>query len=172
MHASFQLASFQLDSFQLDSIQLETNFWESALRLALALLCGLVIGWDRESRDQDAGLRTHMLVSLGSAGFTLVSIEAFEAIARIDADAAGHAIRILSAIVGGVGFLGAGVIFHHGGSVQGITTAAGIWVMAAVGVSAGAGYYSNALLITGFAWRTLHVLRRLKGRVRHRTADD
>ncbi len=145
-----------------DSIDLSTSFWESAARLLLAVACGAVIGWDREARNRDAGLRTYMMVALGAAGFTLVAIEVFEAIAARDTNASGDAVRIIAAIVGGVGFLGAGVIMQSGGKVRGLTTAAGIWVIAAAGVSAGAGYYSNAVLVTALAFVTLVVLRRFE----------
>jgi putative Mg2+ transporter-C (MgtC) family protein len=151
-----------------DSIDLSTSFFESALRLLLAVACGAVLGWDREAHGREAGLRTHIMVALGAAGFTLVAVEMYEALIKVDVASGGQAVRIVSAIIGGIGFLGAGAILHSGHRVHGLTTAAGLWVVAAIGISAGAGYYSNALLVTGLGFFTLVVLRRLEPRLRHR----
>lgn len=156
-----------------DSIDLETSFWESALRLLSAVVCGALVGWDRESAGREAGLRTHIMVALGSAGFTLVAVEMFASLAQTDKSISGDAIRIMAAIVGGVGFLGAGAIIQSGGKVRGLTTAAGLWVIAAVGISCGAGYYSNALLITLLAFLTLRALRHVERRfVDNSEAED
>jgi putative Mg2+ transporter-C (MgtC) family protein len=113
------------------------------LRLLLAAGLGALIGIEREFRRKSAGLRTNMLIALGSALFTVMSI-------RIGAPA-GAPDRIAAGIVTGIGFLGAGAILQSGGAVHGMTTAATIWVNAAVGTAAGAGEYviaSVATLIT------------------------
>jgi len=103
-----------------------------ALRLVLAAALGAVIGYQRERSGKPAGLRTHMLICVGSALFTVASIYGF------GADIA----RVAAGIVTGVGFLGAGAILHReGGIVAGLTTAATIWVSAAIGLTAGAGLY-------------------------------
>ncbi len=103
-----------------------------ALRILLAALLGGILGYQRERAGKAAGLRTHMLICIGAAVFTMVSIYAF------DMD-----IRIAAGIVTGVGFLGAGAIINTGeGIVQGLTTAASIWVTAAIGLAAGAGLYA------------------------------
>lgn len=107
------------------------NF-EIALRLVLAAVFGAVIGYEREKRGIPAGLRTHMLVCLGSALITLTSITSFP-----KADPA----RVAAGIVTGIGFLAAGTIFRNKNHVQGLTTAADIWVMAGVGLAVGAGFY-------------------------------
>ena len=107
-------------------------------RLLLALACSAVIGFERESAQKDAGFRTHILVGVGAAIFTIVSIVGFEE---------GDESRVAAQIVTGIGFLGAGAIFKEGATVKGLTTAAGLWVVAAVGMAAGSG--SLAVAITG-----------------------
>jgi putative Mg2+ transporter-C (MgtC) family protein len=124
--------------------------WEEALlRLALAALFGGVIGIEREFREREAGLRTHMLVSVGSALFTITSAYGFRdflvqggAVVRADPS------RVAAQIVTGIGFLGAGAIIRQGLAVRGLTTAATLWVCAAIGLAAGTGYYSAALMTT------------------------
>jgi len=106
------------------------------LRLLLAAGLGAAIGVERELRQKAAGLRTNILIAVGSALFTIVSIE----LAR----AGGASDRIAAQIVTGIGFLGAGSILRSGKSVHGMTTAATIWVNAAVGMAAGAGLYTVA----------------------------
>ena len=110
-----------------------------ALRLLLAGALGAVIGYQRERAGKPAGLRTHMLICVGSALFTVASIYGF------GVDIA----RVAAGIVTGVGFLGAGAILHReGGIVAGLTTAATIWVSAAIGLTAGAGLYLIAAVGT------------------------
>ena len=105
--------------------------------MLVALICGGIIGLDREKREKPAGLRTIMLVCLGSAAFTLCSF--------VFTSTTGDSGRIAAQIVTGIGFLGAGVILHGRGSVSGATTAAAIWVTASVGMIAGTGYAGAAL---------------------------
>jgi putative Mg2+ transporter-C (MgtC) family protein len=124
---------------------------ELARRLLVAAALGGLIGIERELRQKSAGLRTNMLIAVGSALFTVMSIEL--------SDAPGaDPTRITSQIVTGVGFLGAGAILRTGGSVQGLTTAATIWVNAAVGVAAGGGEYHLAVIATGVTLVVLLVL--------------
>jgi len=111
------------------------------LRLAISAGLGGAIGFERELRERQAGLRTHLVVCVGSALFTLVSAYGFEDFftatgTRIDPT------RIAAQIVSGIGFLGAGAIIRQGLSVRGLTTAATLWLVAAIGMAAGAGYYS------------------------------
>jgi putative Mg2+ transporter-C (MgtC) family protein len=120
-------------------------------RLVLAAALGAVLGLERELRQKSAGLRTNILIAMGSALFTLVSIEIAEAHGSDPG-------RIAAQIVTGIGFLGAGAIIRTGGSVQGLTTAATVWVNAAVGVAAGAGEYHLALMATGVTVIVLLVL--------------
>jgi putative Mg2+ transporter-C (MgtC) family protein len=112
--------------------------WELLLRLVLAFVAGALVGVERERRNKPAGLRTHMLVAGGSAMFTLASLTM-----AADAGQGRDPTRIAAQIVTGVGFLGAGAIFRSGSDIVGLTTAATIWVAAALGVLCGGG---NSLL--------------------------
>jgi len=141
-----------------------TSFLEAFLRLGVALLFAAIVGWERESRGRAAGLRTHLLVALGAAGFTLVGLELAEA-AATERDVTIDPLRVISGIVGGVGFLGAGAIIQSRGEVYGLTTAAGLWVVAAVGVAAGAGLYEIATAMSVFAIITLAILRPIEKRL-------
>lgn len=118
---------------------IETNLCleqlEYFVRILLAGICGAVIGYERRKRFKDAGIRTHLILAIGCAMIMIVSKYAFSDV--LDYDAA----RIASNVVSGVGFLGAGVIFVKSGSVRGLTTAAGIWTTAAIGMAIGAGFY-------------------------------
>jgi putative Mg2+ transporter-C (MgtC) family protein len=134
---------------------------ELLLRLALSVaLCG-AIGLERESRGQAAGLRTHMLVGLGSILFTLVSAYGFSDIDRPNADPT----RIAAQIVTGIGFLGAGTIIRHGLTVRGLTTAATLWIVAAVGMAVGAGLYLVAAVSTAIVIVALIGLRLVRPRL-------
>ena len=146
---------------QLASSALPTLNWdESLLRLALAALLGGLIGFERELREREAGLRTHLLVSLGSALFTIVGAYGFHAFLDSGASVVrADPTRIAAQIVTGIGFLGAGAIIRQGLSVRGLTTAATLWVVAAVGLAAGAGYYSVAVITTGLVLLALWPLR-------------
>jgi putative Mg2+ transporter-C (MgtC) family protein len=117
------------------------------LRLALAAGLGGVIGLEREYHRKPAGLRTNMLIALGSALFSVLSIEV--------GSGAGSPDRIAAQVITGIGFLGAGAIMRTGGDVHGLTTAATIWVNAAIGMAAGVGAFGVA---TGAAATTLVVL--------------
>ena len=112
---------------------------EIVLRLLLAAALGAVIGFQRERAKKAAGLRTHMLISLGAALFTVVSVFGFPGTADVS--------RVAAGVVTGIGFIGAAVIIHgtHGERVLGLTTAASIWNTAAVGLAAGAGIYIVAI---------------------------
>lgn len=134
------------------------------LRMSVALLVGAAIGWDRERRDAEAGLRTHMLVSLGAALFVLVPAEA-----GMTPDALS---RIVQGVVAGIGFLGAGAVLKvsEEGRIHGLTTAASIWVTAALGIAAGLGRESTALLATAFVLVVLVSLRRVGRRIREDAA--
>jgi putative Mg2+ transporter-C (MgtC) family protein len=149
---------------------LPTLEWpEVLLRVALAAVLGGVLGLERELREREAGLRTHLLVSVGSALFTLVSAYGFSgflnsgaAVVRADPS------RIAAQVVTGVGFLGAGAIIRQGLSIRGLTTAATLWVVAAIGLAAGAGYYSAAIITTAVALAALWPLRALAYRLMRR----
>jgi putative Mg2+ transporter-C (MgtC) family protein len=141
--------------------ELPTLDWqESLLRLALAALLGGLIGFERELREREAGLRTHLLVALGSALFTIVSAYGFHSfLASGQSVVRADPTRIAAQIVTGIGFLGAGAIIRQGLSVRGLTTAATLWVVAAIGLAAGAGYYSAAIITTALVLVSLWPLR-------------
>ena len=109
---------------------------EVLLRLVFAVVCGGLIGLEREVVHKPAGVRTHMLVSLGSALFVLVTIDTLP----------NEAARIIAGIATGIGFLGAGTIFKAKSEVHGLTTAASIWAVSAVGLAIGLGYYLMTLI--------------------------
>ena len=140
--------------------------WEVFLRLALAAVLGAAIGLEREIRERGAGLRTHLLVSLGSALFTIVSAYGFHSFLASGASVVrADPTRIAAQIVTGIGFLGAGAIIRQGLSVRGLTTAATLWVVAAIGLAAGAGYYSAAVVTTVLVLVSLWPLRILAYRI-------
>ena len=122
------------------------------LRLVIAVVFGALIGYEREKRKGEgyAGLRTHMLVCLGSALITIVGMFAFEG-----ADPA----RVAAGIVTGIGFLGAGTIIATRGKVKGLTTAASLWVAAGIGMSVGVGFLLAALITTILALIILELWR-------------
>src|SRR6266576_6834355 len=117
-------------------------------------------------REREAGLRTHLLVSLGSALFTIVGAYGFHAIRDSGANVVrADPTRIAAQIVTGIGFLGAGAIIRQGLSVRGLTTAATLWVVAAIGLASGAGYYVAAALTTAIALVSLGPLRTIAYKV-------
>ncbi len=122
------------------------------LRLLMAAILGGILGYERENRGKAAGLRTHMLVALGSALFVLVPQQAGATSADLS--------RVLQGLVAGVGFLGAGSIVKgtEERGVHGLTTAAGLWLTAAIGMSAGMGRELTAILSTALAWVILSLL--------------
>jgi putative Mg2+ transporter-C (MgtC) family protein len=141
------------------------------LRLTIAAILGGAIGLERELRERQAGLRTHLVVCVGSALFTLVSAYGFEDFfqatgTRIDPT------RIAAQIVSGIGFLGAGAIIRQGLSVRGLTTAATLWLVAAIGMAAGAGFYDAAGITTVGALLTLGPLRIVAYRLTRRFRDE
>ncbi len=122
-----------------------------ALRLLLAAVLGGLIGYQRERLGKPAGLRTHMLISIGAALFTLVSLFGF--------DGPADPSRIAAGVVTGIGFIGAGVIIFRGseGLVKGITTAATVWVAAGIGVAVGAGLYIPSVITTAIVLVVLFI---------------
>lgn len=120
------------------------------LRLGVAAFCGMLIGWEREAQRKEAGLRTHMLVGLGSAAFMLAILELG---IREDggADVAIDPSRVYQGLIGGIGFIGAGAIIQSQGKVHGLTTGAGIWIVGAIGVACGQGAFVLAVIVAVLA---------------------
>jgi putative Mg2+ transporter-C (MgtC) family protein len=143
----------------------ELHWLEILVRVGLAALLGGAVGLEREIREREAGLRTHMLVSVGAALFTLVSAYAWTDFAFSTREGVTFdPTRIAAQIVSGIGFLGAGAIIRQGLSVRGLTTAATLWVVAAIGMASGAGYYAAAVLTTALVLVSLWPLRLLAHR--------
>src|ERR1043166_3930391 len=123
-------------------------------RLIAATLLGAVIGFERERSGKIAGLRTHTLVSLGSALFTVISLLLFSRVPSVNG-VAGYDYHLIANIVVGIGFIGAGAIMRKEDHVSGTTTAASLWVVAAIGMAAGFGFYKEALATTILAYAVL-----------------
>jgi putative Mg2+ transporter-C (MgtC) family protein len=138
---------------------------ETLLRLGVSVLCGAAIGYERERAGRPAGLRTQLLVSLASATFMIVSTQFvfYQSYGKDDLIAVDTS-RIAASVVSGVGFLGAGAILRTGIGVQGLTTAASLWMVASIGLAAGGGMYLVAAVATGTALACLVFLRRLEGK--------
>jgi len=124
-----------------DILNTMITMFELLVRLLLAAALGGAIGWQRERTRHPAGMRTYALVSLGSAAFTLLSLFGFGVEDHVDPT------RIASNILVGIGFLGAGIILHKGINIFGLTTAAAVWVSAAIGMATGAGQYLIAATV-------------------------
>jgi putative Mg2+ transporter-C (MgtC) family protein len=138
----------------------DISSFDIAIRLFLAAVLGGAVGFEREVREREAGLRTHVLVSVGSALFFLVSAYAWTDWSFSQRDGlVFDPTRIAAQIVSGIGFLGAGAIIRQGLSVRGLTTAATLWLVAGIGMASGAGYWEAAVIATVGAILTLWPLR-------------
>lgn len=133
------------------NFETEIPIADMAVRLAGACGFAFLLGLDREIRGKAAGLRTHMLVSLGAAGFIIMGMSLLFATAEGDPSARIDPTRIIEGVIGGIGFLGAGAIIRSGGDVKGITTGASVWAAGAIGLACGMGYLPLAAMLTGFA---------------------
>lgn len=135
--------------------------WEVALRLIASAVFAGIIGYERQSRHKAAGLRTHILVAVGSCLIMVLSINIYSSVQGMtNADPA----RLAAQVVSGIGFLGAGSILKEGPTIKGLTTAASLWVVSGVGLAAGAGYYAGALMTTLLVFLTLGILSRMEHR--------
>lgn len=130
---------------------------EVAVRLVLSCILGGAVGVERESIHRPAGLRTHVLVSLGSTLFTLVSMYGFGNSHIVDPS------RVAAQIVSGIGFLGAGTIMRYRAGIRGLTTAASLWTVAGIGLGVGSGYYFGSILATTLVLVSLIMLRKIEG---------
>ncbi|MBA3425757.1 MAG: MgtC/SapB family protein [Rubrobacteraceae bacterium] len=150
---------------------------EVVVRLLVTVaLCG-AIGFERETRDQSAGFRTHILLGLGAALFTLVSAYGFTPFTEAALQSRGRGIqfdptRITAQVATGVGFLGAGAIIRQGTDIRGLTTAASLWATAAIGVTVGAGYLFGAAAMTVVVVLSLYLLRKLRSLIIPRLCAD
>lgn len=135
------------------------------IRIIIAAALGGVIGFEREIREHTAGFRTNILVAVGAAAFTLASDYAL-------AGTSFDPNRISAQIVTGIGFLGAGAIIRYGASVRGLTTAAGLWTVAAVGLLTAKGFYEASLITTGVVIVSLYLLRLIEDHVLYRLTGE
>ncbi|MDQ3128150.1 MAG: MgtC/SapB family protein [Chloroflexota bacterium] len=143
-----------------------------AIRMLIAAGLGAAIGLEREIHEHPAGMRTHLLVSLGSAMFTELSIVAFAGSPAPNGSLPTDTSRVAAQIVSGIGFLGAGAILKYGTSIRGLTTAASLWTAAAVGMAAGAGEWLIAAVGTFIVVFSLWPLNALVARIRRPGRHD
>lgn len=142
-------------------------------RLFMAVLLGFILGLEREMTNKHAGLRTHILVCLGSAVFTLLSIYAFPlAVDTTHPQAYGDPARIAAQILTGIGFIGGGTVLRHGSSVYGLTTAATLWIAAAIGMACGSGMIRIGLVATLFSVGVLVLIRSFETNVLSRSTKN
>ena len=139
----------------------ELTWIQAIVRLGAAAALGGAIGLERELDEKAAGLRTHMLVSVGAALFTMAGAYGFGDFPTRTVDPT----RIAAQVVTGIGFLGAGLIFRQGFTIRGLTTAASLWLVAAVGIATGAGFWKGAVIATVLALASLRPLEWVKERV-------
>ncbi len=125
---------------------------EIFIKLILAFVLGVIVGIEREFAGKEAGPRTYSLIAIGSALFTILSL---------DPNFSGENARIISQIIPGIGFIGAGLIIFHQSKVHGLATAAGVWAMAAVGIAVGMGYYAVAVFSVFLALVVLYIFRKI-----------
>lgn len=145
---------------------------ELIIRLGLAAVGGAVLGWEREAQKKPAGLRTHMLVSLGSAAFMIAGFELHHELVSRNQAAGSDLLKVLAGIAGGVGFLGAGSIIQNRSNVSGLTTAATTWLAAAVGIACGLGYYRIAAITLVLALVALLLLGVVQQGTEYLTSED
>ncbi|ERJ82771.1 Mg2+ transporter-C family protein [Peptostreptococcaceae bacterium oral taxon 113 str. W5053] len=131
-------------------------------RLILAAVLGALLGTEREINNRPAGLRTHALVSLGSALIMLVSIDGFSKLQLASIYQSSDPARLAAQVISGIGFLGAGTIIHNQRSIAGLTTAACLWVSAGIGLAVGVGYYTGAVVASLLSLIVLIALRRME----------
>ncbi|MEF3306433.1 MgtC/SapB family protein [Paenibacillus sp. GYB003] len=141
----------------------ELNELHMTLRLVLAVVFGGLVGLEREQNNHPAGFRTHILVCLGAALIMLLSMYGFGAFAN-EANVRLDPARLAAQVITGIGFLGAGTIIFNGSSISGLTTAASLWVVAAIGLATGAGFYYPAVLTTLFVLLSLWILNKVEKR--------
>lgn len=145
-----------------------SQYLELFLRIVIACLCGGLIGFERSRRFKEAGIRTHIIVCCASAMIMIVSkygfvdLEGFEGAEYFAGTHNTDPARLAAQIISGISFLGAGVIFHNGNSVKGLTTAAGLWATAGIGIAVGAGMYPLGIFVTGFIFLIQFIMHKFE----------
>ena len=137
---------------------------EGAIRIMVSMIVGALVGWERERGNRPAGLRTHMLVCMGSCLVMTASIW-FAAETKM-----GDAMRMGAQVISGIGFLGAGTIIKDDHGVKGLTTAASLWVVACIGLALGAGFYGGAILCAALTYAALVFFKHIEERAAHAIA--
>ena len=145
------------------ALSAQLRLWEIVARLACAMLVGLLIGGEREITHRPAGMRTHMLVSLGACTVMITSQLIYAQYHAFGANP--DPARLSAQVITGVGFLGAGTILREGASIKGLTTAASLWAVACLGIAAGGGYYALTIAGTAGTFLTLTVFEKLQRRL-------
>ena len=153
-----------------DALWFETIDTQILLRLGVATLVGLALGIDRELKGYDAGLRTHGLVALSAALSTVVSIALYHQLGG--ADSSLDPLRVIEGMAAAIGIIAAGLIIVKGGEVRNLTTAAHIWLTAAIGIASGAGYFAVVLIAVGLALVLLVLLRAVERRLPSDAHED
>lgn len=142
---------------------MDISVWDITLRLLVSAVLGFAIGCEREYTSKWAGIKTHMLVALGSAVFTILSIYSFPKIAITGTTmCVGDPSRVAAQILTGIGFIGGGTVLRHGVSVYGLTTAAGLWIAASIGMASGTGDFVIATIATIISVVILVAFRRFQ----------
>ncbi|WP_443478420.1 MgtC/SapB family protein [Novosphingobium aerophilum] len=145
---------------------LEDDLVTTLMRLGLATVLGLALGFERERRGHDAGLRTHGLVALSSGMLTLSALE------LVETHGEGDPVRVIQGLAQAIGFIAGGLIFVRGGDVRNMTTAASLWMAAAIGITAGAGQYVLVLAGTVLALTLLAAVTVVERFFPHRNSDS
>lgn len=169
MNSDGPVTGYTISNFPHQKVRLEmiTGDWRvTAVRLGLATLIGMALGFEREWRGHDAGLRTHALVALSSAMITVSALLIAEDMRAVGTDS--DPLRAVQGLAQAIGFIAGGLIFIRGGDVRNMTTAASLWMAAAVGIAAGAGQVELVAIATVLAMAVLTVIRILKRLIPHR----
>ena len=148
----------------LNLIGLDWTAMESIIRLVVSMIVGALVGWERERGNRPAGLRTHMLVCMGSCLVMTASIWFAKETMM------GDAMRMGAQVISGIGFLGAGTIIKDDHGVKGLTTAASLWVVACIGLALGAGFYWGAILCAAMTYAALVFFKHIEERATHAIA--
>jgi putative Mg2+ transporter-C (MgtC) family protein len=149
-----------------------TELWDILVPLLIAGLLGGCIGWEREAARKAAGLRTHMLVSLGCCGFMAISMRFAQEQAALDDGFTIALDRVIQGVITGMGFVGGGAILHYKDHIKGLTTATGIWVAGAVGLACGLREYIAAVVLTVLALTVLLALHDVKQKAQEQSDAD
>jgi putative Mg2+ transporter-C (MgtC) family protein len=148
-------------------VHLQSLGWDAAIKILVAAFLGAIVGLERGSGDRPAGLRTNMMIAISACLFTILSIEGFPL-----QGSAQDTARVAAQIVSGVGFLGAGALLRHKGHIRGLTTAATVWLVAAIGMAVGTGAYFIAIFATIVSTASLVLLAPVSDRLSQRARDD